>query len=93
MELLPLLQIVVQERQHEQLQHVQRHDRRLETKQKRLEGQADAGRTVLHGGYIQPKGKSSPTVTVPALCSRAGKCLAHRAAFQLGGCRNYGRCS
>ncbi len=49
MELLPLLQIVVQQRQQEQLQHVQRHSRRLETEQKRLEGQADAGRTLLHG--------------------------------------------
>ena len=83
MELLALLQIVVQERQQEQLQHVQRHSRWLETEQKRLEGQADAGRTMLHGGYIQPSmvghsaqhggyiqpknSLSSPMATDPAL--------------------------
>ena len=62
MELLALLQIVVQERQQEQLQHVQRHSRRLEGEHKRLEGQADAGRTMLLGGYIQRTGKPSPMV-------------------------------
>ena len=62
MELLALLQIVVQERQQEQMQHLQHHSRRLEREHKRLEGQADAGRTMLLGGYIQPKGKPSPVV-------------------------------
>eukprot|EP00891_Asterochloris_glomerata_P000994 jgi/Astpho2/994/Aster-x0036 len=60
--------IVVQQRQQEQLQHVQRHSRRLETEQKRLEGQADAGRTLLHGFVM---------LRQQLLANRTARCLLH----------------